>query len=69
MVSVFKWIIKGYQNVSRLLLPGACRFHPSCSQYALDALDRHGLFVGIFKAFLRILRCNPFSSGGNDPVR
>jgi uncharacterized protein len=52
-----------------LLTPdGTCKFHPSCSQYALDALHAHGLFKGTAKAGWRLLRCNPWSHGGVDPA-
>lgn len=47
---------------------GYCRFYPSCSQYAKQAVARHGVGVGIVKAVARILRCNPFSAGGYDPI-
>lgn len=46
----------------------SCRFHPSCSQYAIDALRMHGVFVGTGYALWRIMRCQPFSAGGYDPV-
>jgi uncharacterized protein len=50
-----------------LLLPkGQCKYHPSCSQYAIDALRKDGLFVGSAKAAWRLLRCNPWSRGGVD---
>ena len=45
-----------------------CRYMPTCSQYAVDALRKHGVFVGSAYAVWRILRCNPFSRGGYDPV-
>lgn len=45
-----------------------CRFTPSCSQYALDALGKHGVIFGLSLSIWRILRCNPFSKGGEDPV-
>ncbi len=45
-----------------------CRFYPSCSQYTYEAITHYGLIAGLFKGFLRILRCNPFSKGGVDPV-
>jgi putative membrane protein insertion efficiency factor len=68
------WIIKAYQIavsplVHLLAGPGAgCRFQPSCSHYADEAVRRHGLFRGATLAFGRILRCHPFSRGGEDPV-
>ncbi len=46
-----------------------CKFIPSCSNYALDALNKYGALKGSWLAFKRILRCNPFSKGGYDPVR
>ncbi len=61
--------IKAYQGVSRALLPRNCRFHPSCSQYALEAIERFGVFKGLKKAIWRILRCSPATDGGYDPVR
>jgi putative membrane protein insertion efficiency factor len=48
--------------------PGTCKYHPSCSQYALDALQAHGLVRGAILAGWRLLRCNPWSHGGLDPV-
>jgi putative membrane protein insertion efficiency factor len=45
-----------------------CRFYPSCSQYAMEAIERHGIIQGGYKAILRVLRCHPFSRGGYDPV-
>ncbi len=46
---------------------GACRFHPSCSEYAAAAVERHGALLGSGLALWRLLRCNPFSKGGFDP--
>ncbi len=48
--------------------PASCRYYPTCSQYAIDALRIHGLFKGMVLAAWRILRCNPWSDGGEDPV-
>lgn len=47
---------------------GYCRFNPTCSEYAYQAVDRYGLLKGGFKAFKRLLRCHPWNSGGNDPL-
>jgi putative membrane protein insertion efficiency factor len=69
MMSVIKSIIKAYQGISRTLFPMACRFHPSCSQYALDAIEKYGILKGGFKTFMRILRCSPISGGGYDPLK
>lgn len=54
--------------VSPLLPAGTCKYHPSCSQYAIDAMRRHGLARGSAKAAWRLLRCNPWSRGGVDPA-
>jgi hypothetical protein len=48
---------------------GFCRFHPSCSQYSIEAIDKYGLVRGGLKAAWRILRCNPFNKGGYDPLK
>jgi putative membrane protein insertion efficiency factor len=48
------------------LFPTTCKYHPSCSQYAIDALHKHGLVRGAAKAGWRLLRCNPWSRGGVD---
>lgn len=47
---------------------GFCRFHPTCSEYAIQALEKHGFIKGGFKAVWRVLRCNPWSKGGHDPL-
>lgn len=60
--------IRVYKAVISPLLPPTCRFHPSCSVYALGALAVHGPFKGSFLAARRITRCHPFHPGGLDPV-
>jgi uncharacterized protein len=60
--------VRGYQFLLRPVLPASCRYHPSCSQYALEALERHGAVKGSGLALLRILRCHPWAEGGVDPV-
>lgn len=60
--------IQFYQRVISPLLPPSCRFQPTCSEYALEALKKHGLFRGGLLAAWRILRCNPFGRFGFDPV-
>ena len=62
------WTIRGYQHLISRYTPPMCRFHPSCSRYAVTALRRHGLLRGAALAAWRILRCNPFVPGGLDPV-
>jgi uncharacterized protein len=60
--------VRGYQVSLSPLLPASCRYHPSCSAYAVEALERHGALRGSWLAARRILRCNPFTAGGFDPV-
>jgi uncharacterized protein len=60
--------VRGYQVSISPLLPASCRYHPSCSQYAIEAFERHGALGGGWLAAKRILRCNPFVAGGYDPV-
>ncbi|VAV82282.1 Membrane protein insertion efficiency factor YidD [hydrothermal vent metagenome] len=57
-----------YQKIISPALPGACRFYPTCSEYALNAIEEYGAVKGSVKAVLRLLRCQPFSAGGYDPV-
>lgn len=61
--------VYAYRSTLGLLFPATCKYHPSCSQYALDALRRKGLVRGSALAAWRLLRCNPWSRGGFDPVR
>lgn len=60
--------VRGYQVSISPLLPATCRYHPSCSSYAIEAFERHGALRGGWLAARRILRCNPFVAGGYDPV-
>ncbi|PJA29283.1 MAG: membrane protein insertion efficiency factor YidD [candidate division Zixibacteria bacterium CG_4_9_14_3_um_filter_46_8] len=63
-------LIHAYRHtIAYLLPPDSCRFNPSCSQYALDAIERYGVWRGGILSTRRILRCNPWSEGGNDPVK
>lgn len=68
IVRALQLCVRGYQMFLGPLLPAACRFYPSCSQYALEALEKHGAWRGSSLAVRRILRCNPFHPGGFDPV-
>ncbi|HEX7337035.1 MAG TPA: membrane protein insertion efficiency factor YidD [Gemmatimonadales bacterium] len=61
-------LIRGYQKVISPALPPNCRFHPSCSQYALEAVTRYGALKGGWLAARRLVRCHPFHPGGFDPV-
>jgi len=68
MVRLAIALIRFYQLALRTILPPACRFVPSCSEYALEAVERHGFARGSWLAARRILRCHPFHAGGYDPV-
>ena len=61
-------LIKLYQNTVSKIIPPVCRFQPTCSQYAFEAIKRYGFTRGSWLAAKRIARCNPFSEGGYDPV-
>jgi putative membrane protein insertion efficiency factor len=69
---LMRWIliflVRGYQVVLSPLLPASCRFYPSCSAYAVQALERHGALRGSWLALRRLARCHPFRPGGYDPV-
>ena len=60
--------IRGYQRFISPYLGAHCRFSPTCSQYAIDAIRKHGAVAGVGYALWRILRCQPFCKGGYDPV-
>ncbi len=64
---VLVFFIRVYQKASKFM-PKVCRFYPSCSEYAAQAILKHGPFRGVRMAAWRILRCNPWSAGGFDPV-
>jgi len=69
MKRVFLWLIRFYRrNLSRRKRKPSCRYVPTCSQYALTAVERYGAWRGGGMALWRLLRCNPFSRGGYDPV-
>ena len=62
-------LIKFYRKrISPMTLP-RCKYIPTCSQYAIEAIEKYGAFKGGFLALWRILRCNPFSKGGFDPIK
>jgi putative membrane protein insertion efficiency factor len=62
------FLVRGYQVVLSPLLPATCRFYPSCSAYAVEALERHGAWRGTKLTLRRLGRCHPFHPGGYDPV-
>ena len=61
-------LVRGYQLAISPLLPASCRYTPTCSQYAIEALQRHGALKGSWLTVRRIGRCHPFRAGGYDPV-
>jgi putative membrane protein insertion efficiency factor len=68
MRQLAKLVIKVYQKAISPFLPPSCRFYPSCSEYAHEAIGKHGVWKGSAMAFLRIARCHPWNAGGVDPV-
>jgi putative membrane protein insertion efficiency factor len=68
MRHVLKILIRGYQLAISPLFGPRCRFYPSCSNYALQAIDAHGAVPGTWLTLKRISRCHPFNAGGFDPV-
>lgn len=72
MQKVLIWLIEFYQkNVSVWLQSKNihCKFYPTCSEYTKQAIQKYGVGMGILKGFFRILKCNPFSKGGYDPLK
>ena len=67
--SYIKGLIRGYQRWISPWLPQACRFYPTCSEYMLQAIEKHGVWRGIMKGLWRLMKCHPFHHGGYDPVR
>lgn len=68
LAAPFMALIRLYKRFISPLLGPRCRFSPSCSTYAMEALERHGLLRGGWLSVWRLLRCNPFTEGGYDPV-
>jgi len=68
MKRVLTFLIRGYQYLFRPMLGHHCRFYPSCSDYALESVTRHGALLGVWLAARRLLRCHPWHPGGYDPV-
>jgi putative membrane protein insertion efficiency factor len=68
MKYILIFLIKVYQKTISPFFPSSCRFYPTCSHYAVEALQKHGFCKGIFMAVKRILKCHPFHPGGFDPV-
>lgn len=68
MKAFLLWIIYKYQKYISPLKPPCCKYSPTCSNYAIEAIKLHGAFKGLILAVWRLLRCNPLSRGGYDPV-
>ena len=64
----FIWLISIYQRVVSPLMGPCCRFHPTCSEYAKEALESHGLVMGIWLTIKRLSKCHPLGGSGFDPV-
>ena len=68
MGRLFRLCVRTYQYTLGTVLPDACRFEPTCSEYAIQAVEIHGLGHGLLLALVRLLRCHPFGRWGSDPV-
>ncbi len=68
MKQAFVFLIRGYQLFLSPLFPASCRYYPTCSQYAIEAIEKHGAAKGFWFAIKRISRCHPFRAGGFDPI-
>lgn len=68
MRRVLTYMIRFYQKHISPSLPRTCKYYPTCSQYAVEAIKKHGPIKGLGLSVWRLLRCNPFSRGGYDPV-
>jgi uncharacterized protein len=68
MATLLKLLVRLYRNTIGLTLPNSCRYQPTCSQYALDALTEYGAVRGAWLTLKRIARCHPWAAGGYDPV-
>jgi putative membrane protein insertion efficiency factor len=68
-----QWVVIGalrfYKRYLSPLLPSACRFYPTCSEYMLQAVEKHGVMRGVWMGTKRLAKCHPFHAGGVDPVR
>jgi len=68
MKRLLTWLIKLYQFLLSPFFGQQCRFYPTCSEYALEAINKHGAIRGAFYAMRRLLRCHPWCAGGHDPI-
>ena len=68
MKTVLLWLLRGYQRNISPMKPPSCRFVPTCSAYAVEAVEKYGAAKGAWLALKRLLKCHPFHPGGYDPV-
>lgn len=68
MARILMWMIRAYQVILSPLFGQQCRFYPTCSQYAIEAINRHGAIVGSYYTIRRLMRCHPWHAGGHDPI-
>ncbi|MFN5629582.1 MAG: membrane protein insertion efficiency factor YidD [Bacteroidota bacterium] len=68
MKYIFIYLIKAYQYLLSPLLPNACRYNPTCSQYGIEAFNKYGVFKGFWLTLKRISRCHPWGGSGYDPL-
>lgn len=68
MARILMWMIRAYQVILSPFFGQQCRFYPTCSQYALEAINRHGAIVGSYYTMRRLMRCHPWHAGGHDPI-
>lgn len=68
MKKLVLFLIRFYQKFISPIFPPSCRYNPTCSQYTFEAVQKYGVLKGLFLGIKRILRCNPFFPGGDDPV-
>ena len=68
MKYIFIYLIKTYQYILSPLLPNACRYNPTCSQYGIEAFNKYGVFKGFWLTLKRISRCHPLGGSGYDPL-
>jgi putative membrane protein insertion efficiency factor len=62
------WVLRGYKTWVSPMLPPSCRYHPTCSEYAYEAVEKYGIIKGGRLGLWRVMRCNPFGKSGWDPV-
>lgn len=69
MKTIVVFFIRVYQKIIGFFHISVCRFYPSCSEYMIQSINKKGVLKGLYQGIYRILRCNPFTQGGYDPVK